>query len=103
MEYFETVSDTLNELKARGYSLDFNIAFDKLICNAVNDICLNPDDFEITEVHRFEGESNPSDEDVVYAIESKDGKIKGVISSAFGLYADPVSDVMIRKLTFHKL
>jgi hypothetical protein len=34
-------------------------------------------------VHRYEGESDPGDEAVVYAIESKKG-IKGILVSGFG-------------------
>lgn len=101
MKSYDTVTEAINGLKARGYNIDFNIAFDKLVCPN-NNISLHPDEFEITEVHRFEGDSNPDDEDVVYAIESKDGKYKGIITSAFGLYADPVSDKIIQKLAMHK-
>ena len=101
MENYETVVAALNGLKAKGYSLDFNIAFDKIICDDT-DICLNPHEFEITEVHRIEGDTNPDDEDIVYAIESKDGTIKGTMSSAYGLYADAVSNDMIQKLAMHK-
>jgi len=53
-------------------------------------------------VYRFEGNSDPDDQDVVYAIESKDGAIKGVVSSAYGLYADDASAEMISKLSIHK-
>jgi hypothetical protein len=101
MENYDTVSTALNSLKARGYTKDFNIAFDKLICNETNE-CLIPNEFEITEVYRFEGESNPSDEAVVYAVESKDGTMKGVIVNAYGLYADSISDEMIQKLSIHR-
>lgn len=100
MQSYDTVVDAINGLKQRGYIHDFNIAFDKITCDQTS-ICLDPSEFEITEVYRFEGDSNPSDEDVVYAVESKDGKIKGVITSAFGLYADPISDQMIKKLQIH--
>ena len=101
MESYDTVSEALTGLKALGYTLDFNIAFDKLQCSS-GDICLQPGDFEITAVYRFEGDSNPDDEDVVYVVESIDGKLKGTITSAFGLYADSVSSEMIKKLTTHK-
>jgi hypothetical protein len=101
MTNYETVTEAVKGLKDRGYTIDFNIAFDKLICSE-SKICLQPDEFEITEVHRFEGDSNPDDEDVVYAVASKDKKIKGVITSAFGLYADPVSNKIIQKLSIHK-
>lgn len=100
MYTYDTVVDALNGLKIRGYTLDFNVAGDQLICRD-NNVCLKPDEFEITEVYRFEGDTNPSDEDVVYAVESTDGKTKGVITSAFGIYADNVSTEIIRKLTMH--
>lgn len=101
MRSVDTVTDALKELKGRGYSVDFNIAFDKIICSA-NKICLNPDEFEIVEIFRFEGDTNPSDEDVVYAIKSKDGKIKGSMTNAFGMYAETASADMIKKLSMHK-
>lgn len=100
MESFETVVEAINTLKSKGYTRDFNIAFDKITCKETN-ACLNPSEFEITAVYRFEGDTNPSDEDVVYAVESKDGSMKGIITSAFGVYADTLSDDMIRKLTMH--
>jgi hypothetical protein len=101
METYDTVTAALTGLKAKGYTLDFNIAFDKLMCSD-NKVCLNPDEFEITEVYRFEGDSNPDDEDVVYAVESHDKTIKGTITSAFGMYADTISTDMLRKISMHK-
>jgi hypothetical protein len=97
----DTVTGALQELKSRGYTVDFNIAFDKIICSD-NNICLNPNEFEIVEIFRFEGDTNPSDEDVVYAIESKDGKVKGIMTSAYGMYAETISNEMIQKLSMHK-
>ena len=101
MESYDTVVKALEGLKKRGYTTDFNIAFDKLICNETK-VCLNPDEFEITEVYRFEGETNPSDEAVVYAVESKSKDMKGVLVNAYGVYADPMSDAMIKKLSMHR-
>jgi len=98
---YDTVTEAVKGLKERGYTIDFNIAFDKLVCSD-NKICLHPAEFEIVESHRFEGDSNPDDEDIVYAVESKDGKVKGIITSAFGLYADPASNKIIQKLSMHK-
>jgi hypothetical protein len=100
MTAYDTVTDALKGLKDRGYTVDFNIAFDKITCSD-NKICLNPNEFEITAVYRFEGETNPSDEDVVYAVESKDGKVKGTMTSAYGMYAETISTEMIRKLSMH--
>ena len=100
MENYDTVVAALQGLKSKGYTLDFNIAFDRIICDATGTY-LNLDEFEITEVYRFEGATNPDDEDVVYAVQSKDGTIKGTVTSAYGPYADSVSNDMIQKLAMH--
>lgn len=101
MENYDTVVAALNGLKTEGYTLDFNILFNKIMCNETG-VCLNPHEFEITKVFRFEGATNPDDEDIVYAIESKDGKIKGSMMSAYGAYADGISTDMMKKLAMHK-
>jgi hypothetical protein len=101
MESYDTVVAAIDGLKARGYTTNFNIAFDKIMCSETK-ACLNPNEFKIVEVYRFEGNSNPADEDVVYAVESMNGSMKGIITSAFGLYADSVSTEMIRKLSIHQ-
>ena len=101
MKSYDTVTGALHDLKLRGYTVDFNIAFDKIVCSK-NETVLNPHEFEIVEVYRFEGDTNPDDEDVVYAVESKDGQLKGIITSAFGMYAESVSTEMIQKLSMHK-
>lgn len=100
MQSYDTVVGALNGLKTRGYNINFNIAFDKLMCSE-NKTCLNPNEFEIVEVYRFEGNTNPGDQDVVYAVESINGNIKGVVTSAYGIYADNSSTEMIRKLSMH--
>lgn len=101
MEAYDTVVEALEGLKKKGYTVNFNLAFDKLICSE-NKKVLNPDEFEITEVYRFEGNTDPGDEHVVYAVESKTGNLKGVFSGAFGMYADAASTEMLRKLSMHK-
>jgi hypothetical protein len=101
MDNYDTVTEALAGLKVKGYTLDFNIAFDKIICPD-NNFTLHPDEFEITEVYRFEGPTDPGDEEVVYAVSSKNGTMKGVITSAYGPYADSISTDMIKKLSMHR-
>lgn len=98
MPSYDTVSQAITGLKERGYTLDFNL---KSNCIECGDQKFNSQDFEITEFHRFEGSSDPGDEAIVYAIESRNG-LKGVLVNAFGVYSEPVSDEMMRKLNFSK-
>jgi hypothetical protein len=97
---YDTVVQALEGLKQRGFTLDFNIVFDKLQCDA-NGLCLNPAEFEVVETYRFEGDTNPSDEDIVFAIEARDGSHKGVLTSAYGMYADSISAELQHKLRTH--
>ncbi|MGV3527450.1 MAG: phosphoribosylpyrophosphate synthetase [Flavisolibacter sp.] len=94
---FGTVSQTIEALKKEGYTLDFNLQQSCIACHQTQKI-LSPDDFEIDEIFRFEGESNPDDEAVVYAISSLTFGVKGVLLHAYGPYADELSTAMVQKL-----
>lgn len=100
MKSFDTLSEALTDLKKRGFDRDFNLREDFIECTTSGEQ-FQPDQFEIVETYRFEGETNPADEAVVYAIESKSG-IKGTLVNAFGPYADGLSDKLIAKLSFHR-
>ena len=96
MHAYDTMSEAVNDLKRRGYNIDFNLEEDKIACSETPCV-LKPDEFEITEVYRFEGNTDPADEAVVYAIESKHGQ-KGVLVNGYGPGADAMSDEMVKKL-----
>lgn len=98
MPAYDTVSQAVNDLKERGYTTDFNLQSNCIECEGER---FNSKDFEITEFYRFEGDSDPADEAIVYAIESSTG-LKGVLVNAFGVYSESLSDDMIKKLKFHK-
>lgn len=96
MKKYESLVDGLEDLKARGYTNDFNIADNCLECKPLS-LVLSPDDFEVVEVHRFEGMTDPDDQSILFAIESKQG-FKGTLVNGYGLYSDPVSDALMAKL-----
>lgn len=99
-EFFSS-SIAMNWLKKEGYTIDFNLEENCIICDNSN-INLEPSDFKIDKIFRFEGATNPADEEIVYAISSNDGKYKGVLLNAYGVYADKLSDEMINKLSIKK-
>ena len=98
MYTYDTVSEAVRGLKERGYNTDFNLKENCIVCHAGK---FDPDDFEIVEVHRFEGNTDPSDEAVVYAIESGTG-MKGVLLNGYGISADPLSSDMAKKLSVNR-
>ncbi len=94
--FYATLTEALDDLKRRGYTLDFALRPNCIECGAAQ-LQLQPDEFEIKEVYRFEGASSPDDNDVVYAIEGKHGQ-KGVITDAYGAYATQYDTEMLAKL-----
>jgi hypothetical protein len=98
MYTYDTLSAAVNGLKQRGYSMDFNLSDNCLICHGHK---FDINDFEIVEFHRFEGDSDPGDEAIVYAIESKTGQ-KGVLVTGYGVSAEGISAEMAKKLQMHK-
>jgi hypothetical protein len=98
MHTYDTVSAATNGLRERGYTLDFNLEENCIICS---DTTYDPENFEIVEVHRFEGNTDPADEAIVYAIESSDGQ-KGVLVNGYGISANPLTSAMAKKLSMHR-
>ena len=100
MRTYETMSEAITDLQKRGYDHDFNLAAEGLESKAKNKR-LRADEFEIDEVYRFEGETDPGDSNVVYAISSVDHGIKGILVNAYGVYADSASADVVSKLHKH--
>ena len=98
MYTYDTVSAAVNGLKQRGFTLDFNLQENFIVCHEDK---FNPEDFEIVEVYRFEGDSDPADEAIVYAIQSANGR-KGVLVNGYGISADAMSAEMARKLSMNR-
>ncbi len=99
---YDTVTEAMADLKKMGYTVDFSIMSDKecLICHKTS-IELSPDDFEIDHFFRFEGDSDPGDEMIVYAISSTKNDLKGIVVNAFGIYADNMTSKIVKKLSVH--
>jgi hypothetical protein len=97
MHYYETVTQAVSELNKRGYKINFNLSVNYLK-GTDSDMNLRADEFNIDEVYRFEGNTDPGDEMVVYAISSDPKGVKGVLVNAFGIYSDTISDELMAKL-----
>lgn len=101
MHAYATLSEAVNDLQRRGYIDDLAVGGHCLVCDA-HGVSLDPDDFEIDEFHRFEGMNDPSDQSIVYAIRSRDGRIKGILVNAYGPAASSLTQELVRKLATHE-
>ena len=59
---------------------------------------LAADEFVVDSHYRFEGNSDPGDEAVVYAISSAKHNLKGTLVNGYGLSADGATDELVRTL-----
>lgn len=101
MKVYENLVEALDDLKKRGFTTDFTLAFNSIACSSSGK-CLSPAEFEIVEHYRFEADTDPDNSSVLYVIQSHNGTMKGVLVNAYGVYSDPLSDEMIRKLSVHE-
>jgi len=97
MYQYASPSQAINELRERGYTVDFNLKENCIVCNIQK---FNADEFDIKEVYRFEGNSDPGDESIVLGIESKNG-LKGILVNGYGYSSEPMGDEIERKLKLH--
>ncbi len=96
MHAYDTLSQALNDLQNRGFHHDFNLLENCIECKSKQNL-YDPVQFNVLEVYRFEGMTNPGDNSVLYAIETEDG-VKGTLVDAYGVYADSISPNLIAKL-----
>ena len=100
MYYYETVTEAVEGLSKRGYDANFNLSSDYIACETLG-LKLSADEFQIDETYRFEGQTDPGDEMVVYAISSHTGH-KGILVSAYGPYADASASIIEKLTASHK-
>ena len=96
-ESYGTSSETINGLKREGYTLDFNIKNQCIACHQ-NNTSLSPNDFKIDKAYRFEVESNPDDESIVFAISSPTFGVKGTLVNGYGISSNEASAALIERL-----
>lgn len=92
-----SLSEVMNALIQQGYTQDFNLTSNQLN-GGKNPLQESPDQFLIDRHYRFEGESDPDDEAIVYAISSIDGQIKGILVNGYGTSSENCGDEVIQKL-----
>ncbi len=91
-----TLSQVIEILKSKGYDENFEMTEKGFTAKKTGTI-LSPDNVRVRKVYRFEGESNPDDMSVLYAMETDKG-VKGILVDAYGTYAGNESEALIEFL-----
>ena len=86
--HMKTMSSCINMLTQQGFSTQFKATGNGLKSLTTEKV-FKADEIKILNFYRFEGESDPSDNAILYAIETINGE-RGTIADAFGTYNDAV-------------
>ena len=101
MYVYDNLPEAINDLHRRGFIVDFNVLFNDIV-QAANIELTIPSGLEIVEHYRFEANTNPADSSVLYAIQTRDAVVKGIIINAYGVYSEAINDDIIGQLSVHE-
>ncbi len=94
LPYMKSMSACLEKMVANGYTDDFK-AVENGLQSLKNDKVYLPEEVTVDNFYRFEGNSDPDDMSILYAITTNDGT-KGTLIDAYGTYASPeVNEFML--------
>ncbi len=91
-----TLSTCMNKCRKEGYMHDFKVNT-KGLHPVDSEEYYVPGQVHINNFYRFEGESDPADSAILYAIETDDHQ-KGLLLDAYGAYADEKINKFIREV-----
>jgi len=84
--HMKTLVSCLNSLVKSGFETQFK-ANKSGLKSLSTEKMYKPEQVKVLSFYRFEGESDPADNSIVYAIETSDGE-RGTLIDAYGPYSD---------------
>lgn len=84
--WMKNLASCVNRMKEEGYKDDYQVG-EKGLHTFDKSKSYNPQQVRIVNFYRFEGESDPGDNTILYVIETDDGG-KGTLVDGYGAYAD---------------
>jgi hypothetical protein len=97
MENYSNLVEAINGLKKQGYTADFNLQQNCLGCSE-GDYKIFHDEFIVDKYFRFEDDTDPTDQSIIYAISSEKYKVNGILINGYGIYSDPITNEMLNTL-----
>lgn len=82
----QSLTAVTKHLLAEGFNTQFKAIENGLVSLSTKKI-FQPHEIKIVNFYRFEGESDPADSSILYAIEANDGE-RGTLTDSYGPYGD---------------
>ena len=89
-----TLTERVNKMTQNGYTDNMKVTKDGLY-STERDKTYAPNEITIIDFFRFEGQSDPADNAILYVIETEDG-CKGMLIDSYGAYSDEHINKFIR-------
>ena len=91
-----TLTERVNKMTQNGYTDNMKVTKDGLY-STEKDKTYAPNEITIIDFFRFEGQSDPADNAILYVIETEDG-CKGMLIDSYGAYADELINKFITEV-----
>lgn len=91
-----TLATVITKLTRKGYETQFKVMPEGLM-SLSTDRVFEPHQVKIKHFYRFEGESNPADNSILYAIETNSGEM-GTLVDGYGVSSDHEIDNFIKQV-----
>jgi hypothetical protein len=93
----ETLTDAVARLASAGYRGSF-LAREGRLTSIETEQHFAPEDLVVCEVVRFEGDSDPGDMTVLFAMQTSDGSVRGTFVAGYGTATDAESAAVVARL-----
>ena len=87
----------MSKLVKNGYTESFKVTVKGLSPQSDLERVYTPEQVTVINFYRFEGESDPGDNSIMYQIETFDG-LKGLLVDAYGMYADEKVNIFMQQV-----
>ena len=96
--HYGPVAEALAEFKQQGFTTDFRFHDDGIACKTRKYM---PEELQIVDLYRYEGESDPDEEAAVYALISADG-VKGSLVTGYGISSETSYQQLLERIEWRK-
>lgn len=92
----KTLSSVHTKMMQEGYTHNFKVTGQGLQLEGAEKT-YSPEEVEVVNFYRFEGESDPGDNAILYVIRTSDGT-QGTLIDAYGMYADEKTNAFMQQV-----